>query len=93
MIHPKKLTSLLAAALLSLALHGCGDSKKEQAAKENERQRIEAEKQAQADAAKANKAITTNNQKMFNRMNSSGPGASTVKEPTPPTPQSPADKK
>ena len=91
MNHPKKL--LFAAAILSLALQGCGDSKKEQAAKERERQRIEAERQAQAEAAKANKAITTNNQKMFSRMNSSGPGASTAKEPTPATPQSPPDKK
>lgn len=71
-----------ALTIIALALGGCSDARQEQAAKENERKRLEAEQQAQADAAKANKAITTNNQKMFGRMNSSSPGAKTTPDDT-----------
>lgn len=54
---PKALIS--AVTLISLvAVSGCSESKQEQAAKENERKRIEAEEQAQKDVQKANKAIT-----------------------------------
>jgi len=67
----KTLTPLL--ALLVAGLAGCGPSKDELAARE--RARIEAERKAQEDAAKANKAITDMNQKMFSRMNASRTGA------------------
>jgi hypothetical protein len=51
------LTSAL--ILISLAAFpGCTDSRQEQAAKDNERKRIEAEEQAQRDVKKANSAIT-----------------------------------
>lgn len=78
----KSPNSILCVVITSLALSvaGCGPSKDELAARENAR--IEQEKQAARDAEKANKAITENNKKMFGRMNSSSPGASTP-EPTP----------
>ena len=80
--------------LISLATFtGCSDARQEQAAKENEKKRIEAEQQAQADAAKANKAITTNNQKMFSRMNASSPGEKAPSSaPQPPTESPPTPK-
>ena len=80
--------------LISLAtLPACSDARQEQAAKENERKRLEAEQQAQAEAAKANKAITTNNQKMFSRMNASGPGSKTSPDASQPATESPPPKK
>lgn len=51
------LTSTLMLITLA-AVQGCSDSRQEQAAKENDRKRIEAEEQAQRDVQKANKAIT-----------------------------------
>ena len=51
------LTSALILASLAL-FSGCSDSRQEQAAKENEKKRLEAEEQAQRDVQKANKAIT-----------------------------------
>ncbi len=79
--------------LVSLvALSACSDARQEQAAKENEKKRLEAEQQAQADAAKANKAITINNQKMFSRMNASSPGAKSTEQTAQPPPESPPPK-
>ena len=53
----KALTSAL--TFMSLAAFvGCGDPRQEQAAKEHEQKRLEAEAQAQRDVQKANKAIT-----------------------------------
>jgi hypothetical protein len=62
---------------------GCGPSKEELAARE--RARLELERQAQADAAKANKAITEMNKKMFSKMNASRTGAPN-RPPEPPAP-------
>ena len=79
--------------IVSLAtLTACSDARQEQAAKENEKKRLEAEQQAQADAAKANKAITTNNQKMFSRMNASSPGAKATEDTAQPPSKSPPPK-
>lgn len=75
--HKLILTVSILVAVLSLT--GCGPSKEELAAKE--RARIELEKQAQADAAKANKAITDMNKKMFSKMNASRTGSQAA-EPT-----------
>ena len=61
-----------ALALLAGSVVGCGPSKEELAARE--RARLEVERQAQQDAAKANKAITEMNKKMFSRMNASRTG-------------------
>lgn len=70
-----KLGLVLVAFVFALAFTGCGPSKDELAARE--RARLEAEKQATADAAKANKAITDMNKKMFGRTNNSTSGAPT----------------
>ena len=83
-MKPLKIGFTAAVAVLALALGGCGPSKDELAARE--RARLEAEKQAEADAAKANKAITDMNKKMFGRINTSTPGAPTP-PPAQPTPE------
>ena len=70
----RKQIIVAALALLVAGLAGCGPSKDELAARE--RARLELERQAQADAAKANKAITEMNKKMFSRMNASRTGPS-----------------
>jgi Tfp pilus assembly protein PilE len=82
------------AALIALAaiFAGCGESRKDREARE--RARLEQEQQAERDAAKANKAITDMNRKMFGRMNASSPGATTTTTTTtapaqPPPPNSP----
>ena len=56
-----KTRDALISALMFISLaagSGCTDSRQEQAAKENDRKRIEAEEQAQRDVQKANKSIT-----------------------------------
>jgi hypothetical protein len=79
------------AALIVLAviLAGCGESRREREARE--RARLEQEQQAERDAAKANKAITDMNRKMFGRMNASSPGATTPTTATMPAQPPPPD--
>lgn len=81
-----KLIFTVSILFASLTVTGCGPSKEDLAAKE--RARIEQEKQAQADAAKANKAITDMNKKMFSKMNASRTGSQEA-QPT----QNPPEKK
>lgn len=64
MNHPIKLTPSLFCVASLLAVTGCGESQAEKMAKEKERQRIEAEEQAQRDIRKANKAITEMGKKL-----------------------------
>lgn len=81
---------LAALIVLAVIFVGCGESRKDREARE--RARLEQEQQAERDAAKANKAITDMNRKMFGRMNASSPGATTTTtatttapvQPTPP---------
>lgn len=58
----------IACIAAALVVSGCGPSKEEIEAQERERARLELERQAQEDAAKANKAITEMNKSMFSRM-------------------------
>lgn len=57
MNHLIKLTSSLACAAVVLMTAGCGESNAEKMAKENERQRLELEKQAAREHQQANKAL------------------------------------
>jgi TRAP-type C4-dicarboxylate transport system permease large subunit len=61
--------SILLFAGLAFIFSGCSNKDKEA------QQRLEQQRQADADAAKANKAITNMNQSMFSKMNASTPGA------------------
>ena len=61
--------SILLLAGLAFIFSGCSNKDKEA------QQRLEQQRQAEADAAKANKAITNMNQSMFSKMNASTPGA------------------
>jgi len=86
-----KLHSIL---LLSIALVlgtvGCGPSKAEREAKE--RERIELEERAQAEARKANEAITNNNKKLGRKPPALDLGVPQEKKPEPaPAPEKPKD--
>jgi TRAP-type C4-dicarboxylate transport system permease large subunit len=61
--------SILLLAGLAFIFSGCSNKDKEA------QQRLEQQRQAEADAAKGNKAITNMNQSMFSKMNASTPGA------------------
>jgi uncharacterized protein YggU (UPF0235/DUF167 family) len=64
-MNPGKRIIVPVLGLLLAALVGCGPSKEELAARE--RARLELERQAQADAGKANEAITEMNQRCLGR--------------------------
>jgi len=91
-MKPHRRFKLAALIALAAVFIGCSESRKDREARE--RARLEQEKQAERDAAKANKAITDMNKKMFGRMNASSPGATTTTTTTtapaqPPPPNSP----
>lgn len=86
-MKPFKPIISVALALFAVGLAGCGPSKEELAARE--RARLELERQAQENAAKANKAITDMNKKMFRQMNASRTGAGTPPDKREPEPAAP----
>jgi Flp pilus assembly protein TadD len=57
MHHPINRIRCIACTLAAFAVAGCGQSQAEKAAKENERQRLELEKQAAREQQQGNEAI------------------------------------
>lgn len=81
---------ILFSVALVLCTAGCGPSKAERAAKE--RERIELEEKAQAEARKANEAITNNNKKLGRKPPELDLGVPQEKKPEPaPAPEKPKD--
>lgn len=84
MSHPIKHAYLISLAAALFATAGCGDSNAEKLAKEKERQRIEAEKQAMRDLQKSNQAVSDISKKIGRKVEPMDLGVSADKKPEPP---------